>query len=71
MAFVRLIARKVTVLHEGHVMFAGGHDGRGTSNWKAVEVYLGRGAMAAVLQESTAVDALLTVDQSTCATAEP
>ncbi|MFO1360289.1 urea ABC transporter ATP-binding protein UrtD [Plasticicumulans sp.] len=43
MAFVRSIARKVTVLHEGHVLAEGTMDAI-QSNPKVVEVYLGEGA---------------------------
>jgi len=43
MAFVRSIARKVTVLHEGHVLAEGTMD-QIQANPKVVEVYLGEGA---------------------------
>ena len=41
MTFVRQIARKVTVLHQGHALFEGTVD-EVQSNEKVIEVYLGR-----------------------------
>jgi urea transport system ATP-binding protein len=41
MTFVRQIARKVTVLHQGSVLFEGTVD-QVQSNEKVIEVYLGR-----------------------------
>ena len=41
MAFVRQLARKVTVLHQGHVLCEGSVD-EVQNNERVIEVYLGR-----------------------------